>query len=76
MEVDSSYKGGIDLNGHILNFEKRYNYYSYGIAIRNTSSTGGLFEITDSNPSAVHEGYVNSEGEPLTGGIITGLGMI
>lgn len=72
MEVDSSYKGGIDLNGHILNFEKRYNYYSYGIAIRNTSSTGGLFEITDSNPSAVHEGYVNSEGEPLTGGIITG----
>lgn len=72
MEVDSSYKGGIDLNGHILNFEKRYNYYSYGIAIRNTSSTGGLFEITDSNPSVVHEGYVNSENEPLTGGIITG----
>ena len=72
MEVDSSYKGGIDLNGHILNFEKRYNYYSYGIAIGNTSSTGGLFEITDSNPSAVHEDYVNSEGEPLTGGIITG----
>ena len=72
MEVDSTYKGGIDLNGHILNFEKRYSYYSYGIAIRNTSSIGGLFEITDSNPSAVHEGYVNSEGEPLTGGIITG----
>ena len=23
MEVDSSYRGGIDLNGHILNFEKR-----------------------------------------------------
>lgn len=72
MEVDSSYKGGIDLNGHILNFEKRYNYLNYGISIINTSSTGGLFEITDSNPSAVHEGYVNSENEPLTGGIITG----
>lgn len=73
MEVDSSYRGGIDLNGHILNFEKRYSYYSYGIGLRNKSGTGGgLFEITDSNPSAVHEGYVNSENEPLTGGIITG----
>ena len=73
MEVDSSYRGGIDLNGHILNFEKRYSYNSYGIGLRNESGTGGgLFEITDSNPSVVHEGYVNSEGEPLTGGIITG----
>lgn len=72
MEVDSSYKGGIDLNGHILNFEKRYSYYSYGIGLKNESGAGGLFEITDSNPSAVHEGYVNSENEPLTGGIITG----
>lgn len=73
MEVDSSYRGGIDLNGHILNFEKRYSYNSYGIGLRNESGTGGgLFEITDSNPSAVHEGYVNSENEPLTGGIITG----
>lgn len=72
MEVDSSYKGGIDLNGHILNFEKRYSYNSYGIGLRNESGTGGLFEITDSNPSAVHEGYINSENEPLTGGIITG----
>ena len=73
MEVDSTYKGGIDLNGHILNFEKRYSYYSYGIGLRNESGAGGgLFEITDSNPSVVHEGYVNSEGEPLTGGIITG----
>lgn len=73
MKVDSSYRGGIDLNGHILNFEKRYSYYSYGIGLRNESGTGGgLFEITDSNPSAVHEGYVNSENEPLTGGIITG----
>ena len=73
MEVDSSYRGGIDLNGHILNFEKRYSYYSYGIGLRNESGAGGgLFEITDSNPSVVHEGYVNSENEPLTGGIITG----
>lgn len=73
MEVDSSYRGGIDLNGHILNFEKRYSYNSYGIGLRNESGTGGgLFEITDSNPSVVHEGYVNSENEPLTGGIITG----
>lgn len=73
MEVDSSYRGGIDLNGHILNFEKRYSYNSYGIGLRNESGTGGgLFEITDSNPSAVHEGYINSENEPLTGGIITG----
>lgn len=73
MEVDSSYRGGIDLNGHILNFEKRYSYYSYGIGLRNESGTGGgLFEITDSNPSAVHEGYINSENESLTGGIITG----
>ena len=72
MEVDSSYKGGIDLNGHILNFEKRYSYNSYGIGLRNESGTGGLFEITDSNPSAVHKGYINSENEPLTGGIITG----
>lgn len=73
MEVDSSYRGGIDLNGHILNFEKRYSYNSYGIGLRNESGTGGgLFEITDSNPSAVHEGYINSENESLTGGIITG----
>lgn len=73
MEVDSSYRGGIDLNGHILNFEKRYSYNSYGIGLRNESGAGGgLFEITDSNPSVVHEGYVNSENEPLTGGIITG----
>lgn len=73
MEVDSSYRGGIDLNGHILNFEKRYIYNSYGIGLRNESGTGGgLFEITDSNPSAVHEGYINSENESLTGGIITG----
>lgn len=73
MEVDSSYKGGIDLNGHILNFETRNSRYEYGISVKNKSSSGcGLFEITDSNPSAVHEGYVNSEGEPLTGGIITG----
>ena len=73
MEVDSSYRGGIDLNGHILNFEKRYSYNSYGIGLRNESGTGGgLFEITDSNPSVVHEGYINSENEPLTGGIITG----
>lgn len=73
MEVDSSYRGGIDLNGHILNFEKRYSYYSYGIGLRNESGAGGgLFEITDSNPSAVHEGYINSENESLTGGIITG----
>ena len=73
MEVDSSYRGGIDLNGHILNFEKRYSYNSYGIGLRNESGTGGgLFEITDSNPSAVYEGYINSENEPLTGGIITG----
>ena len=41
--------------------------------LRNESGAGGgLFEITDSNPSVVHEGYVNSENEPLTGGIITG----
>lgn len=73
MEVDSSYRGGIDLNGHILNFEKRYSYNSYGIGLGNESGTGGgLFEITDSNPSAVHEGYINSENESLTGGIITG----
>lgn len=73
MEVDSSYRGGIDLNGHILNFEKRYSYNNYGIGLRNESGTGGgLFEITDSNPSAVHKGYINSENEPLTGGIITG----
>jgi len=73
MEVDSSYRGGIDLNGHILNFEKRYSYNSYGIGLRNESGTGGgLFEITDSNPSVVHEGYINSENESLTGGIITG----
>lgn len=73
MEVDSSYRGGIDLNGHILNFEKRYSYNSYGIGLRNESGIGGgLFEITDSNPSAVHEGYINSENESLTGGIITG----
>lgn len=73
MEVDSSYRGGIDLNGHILNFEKRYSYNSYEIGLRNESGTGGgLFEITDSNPSAVHEGYINSENESLTGGIITG----
>lgn len=73
MEMDSSYRGGIDLNGHILNFEKRYSYNSYGIGLRNESGTGGgLFEITDSNPSAVHEGYINSENESLTGGIITG----
>lgn len=73
MEVDSSYRGGIDLNGHILNFEKRYSYNSYGIGLRNESGAGGgLFEITDSNPSVVHEGYVNSENESLTGGIITG----
>ena len=73
MEVDSSYRGGIDLNGHILNFEKRYSYNSYRIGLRNESGTGGgLFEITDSNPSAVHEGYINSENESLTGGIITG----
>lgn len=73
MEVDSSYRGGIDLNGHILNFEKRYSYNSYGIGLRNESGTGGgLFEITDSNPSAVHKGYINSENESLTGGIITG----
>lgn len=73
MEVDSSYRGGIDHNGHILNFEKRYSYNSYGIGLRNESGTGGgLFEITDSNPSAVHEGYINSENESLTGGIITG----
>lgn len=73
MEVDSSYRGGIDLNGHILNFEKRYSYNSYGIGLRNESGTGGgLFEITDSNLSAVHEGYINSENESLTGGIITG----
>ena len=56
-----------------MNFEKRYSYNSYGIGLRNESGTGGgLFEITDSNPSAVHEGYINSENESLTGGIITG----
>ena len=74
LDVDSSYRGGIDLNGHVLDFSGRYSSFSYAIRLETVSGDGlGKFEITDSNPDTTHgDAYVNSDNEALKGGIITG----
>ncbi|MCI6165583.1 MAG: hypothetical protein MR675_10430, partial [Lachnospira sp.] len=33
LEVDGSYEGGIDLNGHVLDFSGRYVDYTYGLSV-------------------------------------------
>lgn len=74
LEVDGSYEGGIDLNGHVLDFSGRYVDYTYGLSVVcETEGETASFSITDSFPESTHdEHYVSDDGYVLKGGIITG----
>ncbi|MDD5828987.1 MAG: right-handed parallel beta-helix repeat-containing protein [Lachnospira sp.] len=74
LEVYGSYEGGIDLNGHVLDFSGRYVDYTYGLSVVcETEGETASFSITDSFPESTHdEHYVSDDGYVLKGGIITG----